>query len=294
MAVDYRRRLVGVGDRLIEALAPEGDDSFRTAPEVEEGAKTVGVEAGAACGRGSQRPGEREGPFRPLRAGREERLLAEAAALELGKQGGEQGDVAAGCERQMQVGLLAGRGAARIDDHDAQLRPCRLGRRDAPEQDGIAPGEVAADENQEVAALEILVGAGYHVLAEGTDVGGDRARHAEPRVAVDVAGAEDPFGDFVRGVVTFGRLLPGDVERDALLAEALEGSAEARGDCVEREVPRGALAVHLGMKQPIDEVERLAECRALAAQPTVVGGMRRVARYGCAAPAVRFGDHAAA
>jgi len=66
----------------------------------------------------------------------------------------------------MQVGDVAGLGAARVDDDDAHGRSRALGRLQALEQHGMAPGEVAADQHDQVGELEIFVVAGNGVAAE--------------------------------------------------------------------------------------------------------------------------------
>ena len=54
------------------------------------------------------------------------------------------------------------------------------------------------------------------VGAERLLVAGDRARHAQPRVGVDVVGADQPLRELVEDVVVLGQELARDVERDAV------------------------------------------------------------------------------
>jgi hypothetical protein len=65
----------------------------------------------------------------------------------------EQRDVAARPERQEQIGDIARRRAARIDDDDLELRIARLCRAHALEQHGVAPREVRADEHDQLGVL---------------------------------------------------------------------------------------------------------------------------------------------
>ena len=67
-------------------------------------------------------------------------------------------------------------------------------------QDGMVVGDVGADQQDHVGSLQILVGAGRAVAAEGELVAGDRAGHAERGVAVVVAGAEAELHQLAQGV----------------------------------------------------------------------------------------------
>ena len=149
------------------------------------------------------------------------------SACRCAEQPVEQRDIAAGRQRQVQVGALAGRGAARVDHHHPHRRPRRPRRLQPLEQHRMAPGEVAADQHDEVGQLQILVDAGHQILAEGPAVPGHGAGHAEPRVAVDVAGAEEALCQLVRGEIILGQQLARDVERDAgraMLRQRARGS----------------------------------------------------------------------
>ena len=76
-----------------------------------------------------------------------------AAIGQIHQQAVEQRHVAAGRERQMQVGGVGRRGAARIDGDD--LRAARLARRhQALVQHRMAPGHVAADLDDEIGLLQ--------------------------------------------------------------------------------------------------------------------------------------------
>ena len=87
--------------------------------------------------------------------------------------------VAAGADGEVEIGLAAGLGAARIDHH--QPGAARSARRhDALIDDRMAPGGVRADQDEKVGVIEILVAAGHHVLAEGAAVTGDGRGHAQP------------------------------------------------------------------------------------------------------------------
>ncbi len=76
----------------------------------------------------------------------------------------QQGQVGAGFDRQVQVGPLRGGGTARVDDDQlgAGLHPVRHPQ----EQDRMAVGHVGADDEKQVGAVEVGVGAGRSVGTE--------------------------------------------------------------------------------------------------------------------------------
>ena len=90
----------------------------------------------------------------------------------------QQRQVGARFDRQVQVGLLRGFGAPRVDDDQlgAGLHPVRH-----PQiQDRMAVGHVGTDHEKQFGAVEVGVGAGRTVGAERLLVPGARAGHAQP------------------------------------------------------------------------------------------------------------------
>ena len=74
----------------------------------------------------------------------------------MGEQSGEQRHVRAGREAQMQVGGFRRGRPARVDDHD--LRSALLPRRQEPlKEDRVAPGEVGADQHDEIGELQVYI-----------------------------------------------------------------------------------------------------------------------------------------
>ena len=76
------------------------------------------------------------------------------------------------------------------------------------------------------ASLEVLVAAGHHVGAEGAACGRRPRRHAQPRVGVDVGGADEALHQLVGDVVVLGQQLAGDVEARPRPARARRSCAE--------------------------------------------------------------------
>ena len=131
-----------------------------------------------------------------------------------------QRDVGAGQDRQVQIRRARGVGAARIDDDDLDRRVALARSLDAPEQNRVRTRHVGAGDEQALGALDVLVAGGRRIGAQRHLVAGDRARHAQPRIGVDVVGADQTLGQLVEDVVVLGEELAGNVERDRIRAHA--------------------------------------------------------------------------
>ena len=112
---------------------------------------------------------------------------------EMGEQAAEQRHIRAGRQRQMQVRILAGGGAARVEHHQPDRA---LGARglQALVEHRMAPGGVGTDQNNHVRQFQIVIHARNQVLAKGASMPGHRAGHAQAGVAVDIGRAEHGFG----------------------------------------------------------------------------------------------------
>ena len=183
-----------------------------------------------------------------------------------------------GPDREMQVRALAGRRAARVDDDDAQLRPPLLRGHQPAVKDRVAPGEVGADQQDQIGGLEVGVAARHRVGAEGALVAGHGRGHAQARVGVDVGGAEKALGQLVRDVIVLGQQLARDVERHGIRPVRADGGLERGGDGIQRRVPAHPTAGDLGVEQAAFEAQRLAEGGTLGAEPAEIGGVVGVAR----------------
>ena len=118
----------------------------------------------------------------------------------------------------MQVGDFRGRGAARVDVHDAHGGPRRLRRRDALVEHRVAPREVGADEDDQVRRFQIFVRTRHGVRTEGALVPGHSRRHAEAGISVDVGRPDEALHQLVGDVIVLGQQLPGTVYRHAIWA----------------------------------------------------------------------------
>ena len=189
VAVDDRVDLVGALRGLVHALREAGDGSLRRGEQFKKSLNGGRRKAG--------RPRRRRGRRRDLarsceRLGEARRMALDEVAVErsglgeMHEETAEQRRVRAGRDRKEEIGFVAGRGPPGIDDDDLGAAP-RARVEHAAEEDRVAPGRVRADEDDEVGLIEILVAAGHRVGSESAPVPGDRRRHAQPRIGVDVA-----------------------------------------------------------------------------------------------------------
>jgi hypothetical protein len=136
----------------------------------------------------------------------------------------EQGQIRSRTDRQVQVGILGGGGTARVDDDQlgARLEPvCH-----PQEQDGVTVGHVGPDHEEQVGAVEVGVGAGWAVGSQRLLVTRSGACHTQPRVRLDVDGAQKAFGEFGGQILRFQRHLTRDVQRHRVRAVLIDDRAQ--------------------------------------------------------------------
>ena len=149
----------------------------------------------------------------------------------------EERDIGSGLDREMQIGRCGSRGRARIDDNDPDRRIARLRGFDAAIQNRMRPRGVRSGDEKTARVIDIVVARGRRIGAKRRLVTGDGARHAEPRIRVDVVGADESLGELVEDVIVLGQELTGNVERDAVGAVVANARREAIGQRSERDVP---------------------------------------------------------
>ncbi len=216
----------------------------------------------------------------------------------MNQEPGEQRGVGAGLQAEEQLGVFGGVGAARIDHDHARAARLLVGHH-ALEQHRMAPRCVGADQHQQIGFVEILVAAGHGVGAEAAAMSRHGGRHAQPRIGIDIAGAEESLHQLVGDVIVLGQHLTGKIEGNGLGAVARDDVLQAMRDMVERVAPIHALHPALAatdhrMQQATFQRERLAERRALGAQPAEIRGVLGIARDRGTAIAVGRREHAAA
>ena len=206
----------------------------------------------------------------------------------------EQRHIAAGAQRQMQIGLVGRRGPARIEAHDPHGRVLLPRSDHALVQHRMAPRGIRSDEDDEVGELQVLVVAGDDVLAEGALVAGDARGHAQARVGVDIGGADEALHQLVGDVVVLGQELPRHVEGHGIRPVIANDLRELARDPLDGGIPVGFAAVDDGAQQPRLEREGLAQGRPLRAEPAEIGRMRDIAGNRSAARRIGPRHHAAA
>ena len=117
-------------------------------------------------------------------------------------------------------------GAARIDDDDLLLGPGLLGGADAVERHRMGLGHVAADDEDHVGEVDVVVAAGRAVAAEAGAIAGHRRGHAQPAVGVGVVAAEMALEQLADQVDRLGVELAAAVEGDRLRAVRVEDVGE--------------------------------------------------------------------
>ncbi len=146
-------------------------------------------------------------------------------------------DVGAGQDGQVQVGHRRRFGAARVghDDLQARVRGPRV--LDAPEEDGVRPGRVAARDEQALRQREVFIAGRRCVRAQRGLVARDGAAHAQAGIGVDVVGADQSLGQLVEDVVVLGEQLARHVEPDRIGAVRLDDVRELSGGHAQRGIP---------------------------------------------------------
>ncbi|MCY1408898.1 hypothetical protein D9M71_242300 [compost metagenome] len=199
------------------------------------------------------------------------------------QQAVEQGEVGARAYLQEQVGLVRGGGAPGVDDDQAGagLDPVHH----AQEQDRVTVGHVRTADEEQVGAVEVLVGAGRRVGTERELVAAAGAGHAQARVGLDLVGADETLGQLVDQVLRLQRHLPGDIKGEGVRPVLVEDGAQAGGGggdgFVNRRLQRvvAALVAQVGVFHPPRFGKRLVAGAALGAQAAEVARMALVTRH---------------
>ena len=301
MQVDQRRRVGRAVPRLVQPLAPERQRRRRLA-EPARRLQDVGgrhlADTGGDLGRHAAQLFEQGGIAFGV-AGNVGRVDQPLGGQHL-QHGGEQVEVGARRDLQVQVGHCRGIGAARIDDDDLQVGPCLARRLDAAEQDGMGECRVGAADEEQVGQIDVLIAARHAVHAQRRLVAGDGRRHAEAGVGIDVVGANQRARQLVEDVVVLGQQLAGNVEGHRIRAVLADCLGETAGRLVERRVPtqrlqrRGALRAPQRLDETAVELDGPVQVGALGAQLAEVGRVLGIAAHAGDAAGAMADDDAAA
>ncbi len=80
----------------------------------------------------------------------------------------------------------------------------------------MAVSHIGADDEENVGRFEVLIRPGWPVRAEGQLVTRTGAGHAQPRVRLDLVGADEPFGQLVGQVLGLERHLSGHIQGEGI------------------------------------------------------------------------------
>ena len=196
-----------------------------------------------------------------------------------GEQAVEQRGIRARFERQVQIGDVAGGGAAWVDHDHAHGGTGFFRRFDALVGHRMRPGGIRADQHDQPGFFQIFVTARHGIVAEGALVADHGGGHAQARIGVDIRRADVALHQFIGDVIIFGQQLAGNVEGDGLRTVLFNDAFEAIGHCVQRRVPVGAHAAHFRLEQTALQVHGFMQVRALDAQATEIRRVVFVAFY---------------
>ncbi len=262
MDVDDGVGFVGAAGRLIDALAEQSDGARIVDEQVVEGLQISGCDLAD--------PGHirhRNGLPEPRRYGNlvgKRPAIEPPAGLHLIEQPVEQRSVGIGRDGEVQVGAMRGFGGARVDD-DQPGTMRRPGCLDALPDYRMAPGGVRPYQDDKVRRIKVVIAARHHVLAERPHMGSNGAGHAQPRIRVDVGGADEALHKLVGDVIVFGQHLARGVEGDAVRAVFGGDGDKTLGNQVQRFGPLDRLGTDHRLQQPPLQPDRLAQMRALGA-----------------------------
>ncbi len=141
----------------------------------------------------------------------DELFVTKALSMQVAQQAIEQGDVAAGLEGKVLIGNVAGGRAARVDNDHTQARTRFFRINKSLINDGVAPGEVGAGYHHQIGLFNIFIATGHHIGTKCAFVPGDRRRHAQTRIGINVGRAQIALREFVGDVVILGQHLSGDI-----------------------------------------------------------------------------------
>ena len=140
----------------------------------------------------------------------------------------------------------------------------------------MAPGGVRADEHDQVGLVEILVVPGTVSAPKARLVAGDRGGHAQPRIGVDVARAEEALHQLVGDVIVLGQKLAGDASEERRRGRRRSRTGRA-GRCRRRARPAsGALRA----RPATAKGARAVSAPSVKAEVYIVGGDRQAVGRG--------------
>src|SRR3954454_11086328 len=260
---DQAARVVGARRVLGDPHAPVDDTRVRLAPQAGDEPDRVGVDSGDLLGALRRVLLD---DLRDLavvgRARGDEVAVDQAEADDLVHDAVVEGDVGAGLDLAVDVGVVGDPLAARVDDD--QLRPAAPGLLEERRRDRVVGRRVRAREDRDVGVEDVAVGRRDRAGADALEQRRDARGVAQARAVVDVvrpeAGADELLEKVGLLVGALRRAEAGDRRRAVRRVDLLQA---ARGE-LERLLPRRLAEVGEDLVV-VDEPARLALLVGLAA-----------------------------
>ena len=135
----------------------------------------------------------------------------------------------------MKIGDVTRLGAPRIDHHDLHVLPRLFGRFPALEQHGMAPGEIAANQHDEIGRFRNLIETGHCVSLPKARLwpATEEAMQSCELVSI-LAKADEALDQLVGSVIVLGQQLARDVEGDGVRSVAGDDVADPLSHRIER------------------------------------------------------------
>src|SRR5918996_5846338 len=199
----------------------------------------------------------------------DELLVLPAILEDVPEDAPDQGDVGAGAETHVFVGVGRGAGEARVAD-DQRCVVLLLGLEDVRQRHRMRLGGVAADEQHRARVVHVVVAVGHAAIAPGVRHTRDRGRMADPRLVVGVVGApeRDELAIEVRALVA---VLGAAHPEDRVGAVGLADLEQLVANLVDRVRPGYPLVL------PVDHLHRVLEAAlavAVLAHRCALGAVR--------------------
>jgi hypothetical protein len=90
---------------------------------------------------------------------------------------------------------------------------------------------------------------------------GDRGRHAQPRIGVDVRSADEAFGEFIGDIIILGQQLARQIKRDCLWTVCCLHPRKFGGGVIKGLIPGNFSAVDERVEQSVGRTECFTKSR---------------------------------
>jgi hypothetical protein len=263
---------------LVQTHAVETQESVRSGDPCRSVAKPLFLNAGH-CAQLAQVLPQQKGPIFLKAAGvlPHKRFVHRTGFQEQPAQGIEQSDVAAGSHGQIDVGFPGGGGATRIHNNQRQVRSAFPGSANSIEGYRMALGHIAANDEDDVGVINILVATRRAIAAQTGAIPGYGSGHAQPTVRIGVIRAEISFEQFARQISRLRVELPTAVKRNRVRSESVQDIAQALRHIAQNLRPIRRSKIFLSAASPhrhqqaIGSMQGFVQCRAFGTEPTVIG-----------------------